>query len=74
MTPAERSEVARLCRVSGTAHAMKRLSDAGVSVVDAKSIALHLSVRPTECHRCQSKLAGGTEVICAKCSALNFDW
>jgi hypothetical protein len=53
---------------------MKSLRDTGASMEDAKAVALHLTARPAECHRCNSGLVGGTEVICAKCRSLNFDW
>ena len=74
LTSDERAEVAKVHRVHGPLHAAKRLRGAGASLKDAKAVSLHLTLRPTQCHRCNNTLVGDVEVVCVRCRSLNFDW
>jgi len=50
------------------------LARSGLSMRDAKAVALHLSTERSACHRCGSVLDSGDVVVCGECRALNYDW
>ena len=51
---------------------IRQLTRCGIG--EAKATYLHLAKAGRECHRCDTPLASGEIVDCAKCKSLNLVW
>lgn len=66
-------KVASLVRNLNPISAIEYFRPIGMSLTDAKGIALHISAEKGFCHKCKTKLTE-YEGKCPKCKSLNLDW
>jgi hypothetical protein len=67
--------VANLARSKTITEAILRLKrPTGITLAEAKSLALHITRTRGVCHRCHYRLAASGQSECPNCRALNFDW
>ena len=66
------AQSARSKKMTEVIHQLK--SYAGISLADAKFIALHTTRMKGICHRCHYPLSNSGQTKCPHCQALNFDW
>lgn len=75
LSPEQRTQIASTCREDGRVLAMKMLKESfGLSLKDAKVVAMHVSGTPGVCHRCDIQLESTVTQQCKACQSLNLDW
>ena len=74
ITTEQKNHIASLVRSSEPILAMKEIKEfLNLPLVNAKNIALHITITKGKCHRCSNDLVEN-EGNCPKCKRLNLDW
>ena len=75
LTAEEKQAVASIYRHGGPLAAIKQLTQhPGLGLLEAKSVALHLTQQPRCCHRCNYQELEAGEVLCPQCKSINLNW
>jgi hypothetical protein len=70
----EKNIIAALVRKSEPISAMHKMRDLkNLPLIEAKNIALHITLKKGCCHHCRTELSE-FEGNCPKCERLNLDW